>query len=93
MWYSIAGMLCASVGASMLPVAKYAWERWEHLLAPKQERERAAQVACGFHVHACTGLHARTSPCCFVPLSLLLVMGASASQAVSSCARHWQRVR
>ena len=43
-WYSIAGMLSASVGASMLPVAKYAWERLEHLLAPMQDRERGAQV-------------------------------------------------
>lgn len=43
-WYSIAGMLSASVGASMLPVAKYAWERLEHLLAPMQDREKGAQV-------------------------------------------------
>ncbi|EIE19205.1 hypothetical protein COCSUDRAFT_59689 [Coccomyxa subellipsoidea C-169] len=42
-WYSIAGMLSASFGASMLPVAKYAWERLEHLLAPQQEKENAQQ--------------------------------------------------
>ena len=63
-WYSIAGMLSASVGASMLPVAKYAWERWEHLLAPKQERERAAQVLA--NSVACTPLApcTATAPCC-----------------------------
>jgi hypothetical protein len=44
-WYSIAGMLSASFGASMLPVAKYAWERLEHLLAPQQEKESAQQVS------------------------------------------------
>lgn len=44
-WYSIAGMLSASFGASMLPVAKYAWERLEHLLVPQLEKEKAQQVA------------------------------------------------
>jgi hypothetical protein len=39
-------MLSASVGASMLPVAKYAWERLEHLLAPAQDKELDAQVCC-----------------------------------------------
>lgn len=50
-WYSIAGMLSASFGASMLPVAKYAWERLEHLLAPAQEAKEDAQVLihCFFH--------------------------------------------
>ncbi|KAK9904975.1 hypothetical protein WJX75_006786 [Coccomyxa subellipsoidea] len=42
-WYSIAGMLSASFGASMLPVAKYAWERLEHLLVPQLEKEKAQQ--------------------------------------------------
>lgn len=44
-WYSIAGMLSASFGASMLPVAKYAWERMEHLLAPQHDKDKAQQVA------------------------------------------------
>ena len=43
-WYSIAGMLSASFGASMLPVAKYAWERLEHVLAPPHDKELDAQV-------------------------------------------------
>lgn len=44
MWYSIAGMLSASFGASMLPIAKFAWEKLEFLLAPSQEREKQQQV-------------------------------------------------
>lgn len=44
MWYSIAGMLSASFGASMLPVAKFAWERLEFILAPHQDREQQQQV-------------------------------------------------
>ena len=43
-WYSIAGMLSASFGASMLPIAKFAWEKLEFLLAPSQEREKQQQV-------------------------------------------------
>ncbi len=43
-WYSLAGMLSASFGVSMLPVAKYAWERLEHLLAPQQETGSISQV-------------------------------------------------
>ncbi|CAL8464516.1 g4051 [Coccomyxa elongata] len=42
-WYSLAGMLSASFGVSMLPVAKYAWERLEHLLAPQQETGSISQ--------------------------------------------------
>ena len=59
-WYSIAGMLSASFGASMLPVAKFAWERLEFLLAPAQERERHQQV------HLCSAFLLESSDrgCC-----------------------------
>lgn len=33
-WYSLAGMLSASVGAWVVAFAKFAWERLEHVLLP-----------------------------------------------------------
>ena len=49
-WYSIAGMLSASFGASMLPVAKFAWEKLEFILAPPQDREKQQQVSSASQV-------------------------------------------
>ena len=50
-WYSIAGMLSASFGASMLPVAKFAWEKLEFILAPSQDREQQQQVSSASSCH------------------------------------------
>ncbi len=49
-WYSLAGMLSASAGAWVVALAKFAWERLEHILLPSslqplQARRAAAAPA------------------------------------------------
>ena len=70
-WYSLAGMLSASVGAWVVAFAKFAWERLEHVLLPSSVER--LPVRLGVH-GALVRRHLRWRPrinCCHSSLATL----------------------
>ena len=99
MWYSLAGMLSASVGAWVVTFAKFAWERLEHILLPSSLQPLQVRAAWApapretSEAGLCSGAESAAGAPAGAAHVLLYLCGSCVSAAVPSGSAGRRRFR